>query len=112
MTSLSPRVLPSGDAALTRRAKRASGLSVVVVRFSRARRRYERQGILVEEEAHQRLRVRFPLLLGRESARASFSARNLRTQASAPAASSGWSLSRHAGSLPAGALPSRNCSSF
>jgi len=43
--------LPSGDAALTRRAKRGSRLSAVVVRFSRARKRYERQGILVEEEA-------------------------------------------------------------
>ena len=42
--------LPAGDAALTRRSKKASGLSAVVVRFSRARRRYERQGILVEEE--------------------------------------------------------------
>jgi hypothetical protein len=46
--------LESGDAALTRRAKRASRLSAVVVRFSRARRRYERQGILVEEEALER----------------------------------------------------------
>ncbi len=43
--------LPAGDAALTRRAKKTSGLSAVVVRFSRSRRRYERQGILVEEEA-------------------------------------------------------------
>lgn len=43
--------LPAGDAALTRRAKRASRLSAVVVRFSRARRRYERQGLLVEEPA-------------------------------------------------------------
>lgn len=43
--------LPAGDAALTRRAKKASGLSAVVVRFSRTRRRYERQGILVEEDA-------------------------------------------------------------
>jgi hypothetical protein len=43
--------LPSGAAALTRRAKRASRLSAVVVRFSRARGRYERQGILVEEDA-------------------------------------------------------------
>lgn len=41
--------LPSGDAALTRRAKKHSPLSAVVVRFSRARRRYERQGILVSE---------------------------------------------------------------
>jgi hypothetical protein len=46
--------LPSGDAALTRRAKAASGLSAVVVRFSRARKRYERQGILVEEAAAER----------------------------------------------------------
>lgn len=43
--------LPSGDATLTRRAKKASGLSAVVVRFSRTRKRYERQGILVEEAA-------------------------------------------------------------
>ena len=43
--------LAAGDAALTRRAKKASGLSAVVVRFSTARRRYERQGLLVEEEA-------------------------------------------------------------
>ena len=43
--------LPAGDAALTRRAKKASGLVAVVVRFSRSRGRYERQGILVEEEA-------------------------------------------------------------
>lgn len=43
--------LPAGDAALTRRAKRASRLSAIVVRFSRARRRYERQGLLVEEPA-------------------------------------------------------------
>ncbi len=43
--------LASGDAALTRRARRGSGLSAVVVRFSRARGRYERQGVLVEQEA-------------------------------------------------------------
>jgi hypothetical protein len=46
--------LAAGDAALTRRAKRASRLSAVVVRFSRARRRYERQGILVEAAALER----------------------------------------------------------
>jgi hypothetical protein len=46
--------LPSGNAALTRRAKKASQLSAVVVRFSRARRRYERQGVLVEEDALSR----------------------------------------------------------
>lgn len=43
--------LAAGDAALTRRARRASRRSAVVVRFSRARKRYERQGILVEQEA-------------------------------------------------------------
>ncbi|MGI8559574.1 MAG: DUF2293 domain-containing protein [Solirubrobacteraceae bacterium] len=43
--------LASGDAALTRRAKASSRLSAVVVRFSRSRGRYERQGILVEERA-------------------------------------------------------------
>jgi hypothetical protein len=43
--------LPAGAAALTRRATRASRLTAVVVRFSRARRRYERQGVLVEEAA-------------------------------------------------------------
>jgi hypothetical protein len=43
--------LAAGGAALTRRAKAASTLSAVVVRFSRARKRYERQGILVEEDA-------------------------------------------------------------
>jgi hypothetical protein len=46
--------LPSGDAALTRRARKRSRLSAVVVRFSRARKRYERQGILVEEAALER----------------------------------------------------------
>jgi hypothetical protein len=43
--------LPSGDAALTRRATKASSLSAVVVRWSRNRKRYERQGVLVEEHA-------------------------------------------------------------
>jgi hypothetical protein len=46
--------LPAGDAALTRRARQASRLFAVVVRFSRSRRRYERQGLLVEEEALER----------------------------------------------------------
>ncbi|HJY88019.1 MAG TPA: DUF2293 domain-containing protein [Candidatus Acidoferrales bacterium] len=43
--------LPRGDAALSRRARKYSTLSAVVVRFSRSRRRYERQGILIEEAA-------------------------------------------------------------
>lgn len=45
--------LPPGDAALTRRARKHSTLSAVVLRWSRARKRYERQGLLVEEEALQ-----------------------------------------------------------
>jgi hypothetical protein len=43
--------LPSGDAALTRRATKHSERVAVVVRFSRSRGRYERQGILVERTA-------------------------------------------------------------
>ena len=43
--------VPSGDATLTRRARKRSVLSAVVLKWSRARKRYERQGILVEEKA-------------------------------------------------------------
>src|SRR5437879_13327160 len=43
--------LPRGDTALTRRARKHSALSAVVLRLSRARKRYERQGVLVEESA-------------------------------------------------------------
>src|SRR4029077_2321413 len=43
--------LPAGDALLTRRVKAKSARSAVVVRFSRSRRRYERQDLLVEPEA-------------------------------------------------------------
>jgi hypothetical protein len=43
--------LPAGDTALTRRTRKHSQLSAVVVRFSRARKRYERQGILATPEA-------------------------------------------------------------
>lgn len=46
--------LPAGDAALTRRSAKYSTLSAVVLKWSRARKRYERQGILVEESALQR----------------------------------------------------------
>jgi hypothetical protein len=46
--------LPSGDAALTRRARKHSNLSAVVLKWSRARKRYERQGLLVESEALER----------------------------------------------------------
>ncbi|MDN5749205.1 MAG: hypothetical protein L0H64_11920 [Pseudonocardia sp.] len=43
--------LPAGDARRTRRAHRASTLTAVVVRFSTSRKRYERQGLLVEPGA-------------------------------------------------------------
>lgn len=43
--------LPAGDALLTRRAKAKSTRYAVIVRFSKARRRYERQGLLVEPQA-------------------------------------------------------------
>jgi len=43
--------LPSGDAALTRRSRKHSTLSAVVLKWSKARKRYERQGLLVEEPA-------------------------------------------------------------
>jgi len=40
----------SGDALLTRRLKARSTRGAVIVRFSRSRKRYERQGILVETQ--------------------------------------------------------------
>jgi hypothetical protein len=43
--------LSAGDALLTRRAKAKSARHAVVVRFSKSRRRYERQGLLVEPAA-------------------------------------------------------------
>ena len=42
--------LPGGNALLTRRAKAKSARHAVVVRFSKSRRRYERQGLLVEPQ--------------------------------------------------------------
>ncbi|WP_432189115.1 DUF2293 domain-containing protein [Streptomyces sp. Tue6028] len=50
--------LPRGDTALTRRSREGSALSAVVVRFNRRRGRYERQGLLVEEEALARAEAR------------------------------------------------------
>ena len=46
--------LPRGDVTLTRRSRKYSTLSAVVVRFSRSRKRYERQGLLVESAALER----------------------------------------------------------
>ena len=67
--------LPAGDAALTRRARKYSTLTAVVLKWSRARKRYERQGLLVEAEALEQaeqecladseVRARFVLDAGR-----------------------------------------------
>ena len=46
--------LPSGDAALTRRARKHSTLAAVVLKWSRTRERYEREGLLVETLALER----------------------------------------------------------
>src|SRR5436190_15460582 len=46
--------LPRGDTAVTRRASKYSSLRVVVVKWSTARKRYERQGVLVEPGAIER----------------------------------------------------------
>lgn len=46
--------LPAGDMALTRRSRKHSRLSAVVLKWSRARKRYERQGLLVENDAVER----------------------------------------------------------
>ena len=46
--------LAAGDMALTRRATKHSERAAVVVRFSRLRKRYERQGVLVETAALER----------------------------------------------------------
>jgi hypothetical protein len=46
--------LPSGDAAVTRRASKYSKLSAVVLQWSRTRKQYERQGILAEPQAIRR----------------------------------------------------------
>lgn len=46
--------LQSGDAKLTRNTKKYSAKCIIVVKFSRSRKRYERQGILVEQQAIQK----------------------------------------------------------
>jgi hypothetical protein len=50
--------LPRGDTALTRRSREESTLSAVVVRYNRRKSRYERQGVLVEEDALARAESR------------------------------------------------------
>jgi hypothetical protein len=76
--------LPAGDPALSRRSRKHSTLSAVVVRFSRARKRYERQGLLIElpalelaeqeclKDEEQRARARERAGLARERADAEY----------------------------------------
>jgi len=66
--------LPSGNAALTRRASALAPVKYVVLRFSRARKRYERQGILASPEV---------LAKAREECEADEAAREQKRQASA-----------------------------
>lgn len=49
--------LPSGNTALTRRATKYSELRAVVLKWSRTRNRYERQGILVQPAALEKAEV-------------------------------------------------------
>lgn len=51
-------MVPAGDALLTRRARAASKLTAVLVRWSRTRKRYERIGALVEPTALAAARTR------------------------------------------------------
>jgi hypothetical protein len=48
--------LPSGNARLTRQVKSECTRYFVVLKFSRARKRYERQGLLVEEQGLEKAR--------------------------------------------------------
>jgi hypothetical protein len=49
-------LLPSGNAQLTREAKRECSRYFVVLKFSRAPKRYKRQGLLVEEQGLEKAR--------------------------------------------------------
>lgn len=49
--------LPSGNTALTRRATKHSQLHALVLQWSRTRKRYERQGVLIEPEALEQAEV-------------------------------------------------------
>jgi hypothetical protein len=51
--------LPAGDAAVTRRARKHSALSAVVLKWSSARKRYERQGLQWTVGSKQEAALRF-----------------------------------------------------
>jgi len=49
--------LPSGDTALTKRSRKYSLVSAVVLSYSKSRKQYERQGVLVEEKALEQAKL-------------------------------------------------------
>jgi hypothetical protein len=83
--------LPPGDAALTRRARKYSTLAAVVLKWSRARKRYERQGLPVEEQVLQNAEVE--CLNDAERGRGDATARRNGVATWTP---SSWRGSRHA----------------
>ena len=50
-------ILPSGNTALTVRSKKYSKISAVILKYSKPRKRFERQGILVEEQALEQAKL-------------------------------------------------------
>jgi hypothetical protein len=88
--------LPAGDSALTRRARKASRLSAVVVRFSRSRHRYERQGSSSRSGRWPRPRPRvWPTLRHAPAAAPATSSGGAKRTASSP---TGWP--RRSGACP------------
>ena len=71
--------LPSGDTALTRRSRKNSKLSAIVLKFVKHRKRNERQGVLVELDALEKAEQECAADAGeREVARAKAAARRLK----------------------------------
>ncbi len=64
--------VPAGDALLTRRVKAKSARRAVVVRFSKTRGRYERQGLLAEPQAVESARREVEELRGSSSRQGGF----------------------------------------
>ena len=50
-------ILPSGNTALTVRSRKYSKRSAVILRYNKARKRFERQGVLVEEKSLEQAKL-------------------------------------------------------
>jgi len=50
-------ILPSGNTALTVRSRKYSKISAVILRYNKSRKRFERQGVLVEEKALEQAKL-------------------------------------------------------